>query len=82
MKGAIDRSASIGAVFAEGAGLIDGARMTNNTIALHAQDGSTIVELPAPPVSLGNRQVVVTGTTSFEGNQSRTSADVVTVPPP
>ncbi|MDP3236310.1 MAG: right-handed parallel beta-helix repeat-containing protein [Myxococcales bacterium] len=82
VKGAIDRSESIGAVFAEGAGLIDGTRMTNNTIALHAQDGTTIVELPAPPVSLGNRQVVVTGSTSFEGNQSRTGSDVVTVPPP
>ena len=82
VKGAIDRSASIGAVFAEGAGLIDGTRMTNNTVALHAQDGTTIVELPAPPISLGSRQVVITGGTSFDGNQSRTSADLVTVPPP
>lgn len=82
VRGAIDRSASIGAVFAEGAGLIDGARLTNNTIALHAQDGATIVELAAPPVTLGSRQVVITPATSFEGNQSKTSADIVTVPPP
>ncbi len=82
VRGAIDRSASIGAVFAEGAGLLDGVRITNNTTALHAQDGTTIVELPVPPVSPGNRQLVVTGSTSFEGNQSKTSADVVTVPPP
>lgn len=82
VRGVVDSSAGIGAVFAEGAGVIDGARLSRNPIALHAQDGSELVEQATVPTPLGPRQVIVTPTTRFEANQSKTSAETVTVPPP
>ncbi len=81
-RGALERSAGIAAVFAEGAGSIDGARVAKNAIGLHAQDGSTVEELPSAPATLGPRQVVVTTTTTFEDNQAKLSAVTVPLPPP
>ncbi len=81
-RGAVESSAGIGAVFANGSGLLNGVRLAGNTIALHAQDGSTIVEAVTAPATVGPRQVVVTSSTLFEKNLSKTSADLVTVPAP
>lgn len=81
-RGAVEGSAGIAAVFAEGAGVIDGARVAKNAIGLHAQDGSTVEEVSAPPEALGARQVIVTTATAFEENQAKLSAGTVPVPPP
>jgi hypothetical protein len=78
--GAVDGSAGLGAAFAEGAGVIDGARLSRNAIGIHTQDGSTLEERPAPAM-LGRRQVVVTPATTFVGNDARTGAEQVPVPP-
>jgi hypothetical protein len=79
--GAVDGSAGLGAAFAEGAGVIDGARLARNGIGIHTQDGSTLEELPTAPAMLGRRQVVVTPATTFVGNDARTGAEQVPVPP-
>lgn len=80
--GALEGSAGIAAVFGEGAGVIDGARIAKNAVGLHAQDGSMVEELEAPPATLGARQVIVTTSTAFEENQAKLSAGTVPVPPP
>ncbi|MFZ5443185.1 MAG: right-handed parallel beta-helix repeat-containing protein [Myxococcota bacterium] len=80
--GAVEASAGIAAVFAEGAGVLEATRVAKNTIGLHAQDGSTVEELASVPASLGARQVVVTSSTVFEDNQAKLSAVTVPVPPP
>ncbi|MER2559227.1 MAG: right-handed parallel beta-helix repeat-containing protein [Myxococcaceae bacterium] len=82
VRGAIEASAGIAAVFGGGSGVIDGVRLAGNTIALHAQDGSSIIETTTVPAVLGTQQVIVTPTTTFVKNQSKTSADAVTVPAP
>jgi hypothetical protein len=41
-----------------------------------------IIETATVPAMLGTQQVVITPTTTFENNQSKTSADAVTVPAP
>ncbi len=82
VRGAVETSAGIAAVFGGGSGVIDAVRLAGNTIALHAQDGSSIIETATVPAMLGTQQVVVTPTTTFENNQSKTSADAVTVPAP
>lgn len=82
VRGAVEASAGIAAVFGGGSGVIDGVRLAGNAIALHAQDGSSIIETATVPAMLGTLQVVVTPTTMFENNQSKTSADSVTVPAP
>lgn len=79
--GAIQSSAGIAAVFAEGAGLLDGVRIWKNSVGLHAQDNS-VVEETAAPAMLRSRQVVVTPATVFLDNQSKLSATTVPVPPP
>ena len=79
-RGAIDGSAGLGAAFAEAAGVVDGARLSRNAVGLHTQDGSTLEEKPAPAM-LGRRQVVVTPATTFVGNDARTGAEQVPVPP-
>lgn len=79
--GAIEGNAGLGAVFAEGAGLLDGVRVAANPVGLHAQDGSTVEELAQAPAVLGARQVVITTSTAFEGNQAKVSAGTVPVPP-
>jgi hypothetical protein len=81
-RGAVEGSPGIAAVFAEGAGVLDGARVAKNAVGLHAQDGSTVEELAAPPPTLGARQVIVTTGTAFEENQAKLSAGTVPVPPP
>lgn len=78
--GALVGNAGIGAVFAEGAGLLDGARVAKNPVGLHAQDGSTVEELGRAPQTLGARQVVVTSATTFKDNQAKVSAGTVPVP--
>lgn len=80
-RGAISRSAGIASVFAEGAGLLDGPRLANNPVAIHAQDGSTLREVTAP-AQPGPRDVVVTSATVFEANQTKTSSETLSVPPP
>ncbi|MDP3156535.1 MAG: hypothetical protein Q8N23_27940 [Archangium sp.] len=80
--GAIEGSAGIAAVYAEGAGVLEGARVAKNTIGLHAQDGSTVEELAAAPATLGARQVIVTTSTVFEANAAKLSAVTVPVPSP
>lgn len=82
VRGAVETSAGIAAVFGGGSGVIDGVRLAGNAIALHAQDGSSIIETATVPAMLGTQQVIVTPTTTFENNQSKTSADEVTVPAP
>jgi hypothetical protein len=79
--GAVESSGSLGAAFAEGAGLLDGVRLWRNPVALHTQDGSTIEELAAAPATIGRRQVVVTPATRFVGNESRLGSAQVPVPP-
>ncbi|MDP1824156.1 MAG: right-handed parallel beta-helix repeat-containing protein [Archangium sp.] len=79
--GAIEGNAGIGAVFAEAAGVLDGARIAKNPVGLHAQDGSTVEELASAPQPLGARQVVVTQATAFKDNQAKVSAGTVPVPP-
>ena len=81
-RGALERSAGIAAVFAEGAGVLEAVRVAKNAIGLHAQDGSTVEELAAVPATLGARQVVVTTSTAFEDNQAKLSAVTVPVPAP
>lgn len=81
-RGALEGSSGIAAVFAEGAGVLDGVRVAKNAIGLHAQDGSTIEELASAPATLGARQVVVTSSTRFEENVAKLSATTVPVPPP
>ncbi len=49
---------------------------------INSQDGSTIVEAVTAPATVGPRQVVVTSSTLFEKNLSKTSAASVTVPAP
>ncbi|MBL8921120.1 MAG: right-handed parallel beta-helix repeat-containing protein [Myxococcaceae bacterium] len=81
-RGAVSRSAGIAAVFAEGAGVLDGARLANNPVAIHAQDGSTLLEVQSAPAQPGPRDVVVTSATVFEANQAKTSSETLSVPPP
>ncbi len=81
-RGVIEQSTGIAAVYAEGAGVLDGARVVRNAIGLHAQDGSTVEELATAPGSLGARQVAVTSSTRFEDNQAKLSAVTVPVPAP
>jgi hypothetical protein len=81
-RGALTRSAGIAAVFAEGAGVLDGVRLANNPVAIHAQDGSTIKDAPNAPAMPAAREVVVTSATTFEGNQTKTSTESLSVPPP
>lgn len=80
--GAIEGSAGIAAVYAEGAGVLEAVRVAKNTIGLHAQDGSMVEELASVPTTLGARQVVVTTSTVFEGNAAKLSAVTVPVPAP
>lgn len=77
----MERSAGIAAVFAQGAGLLDGTRVAQNAIGLHAQDGTSVEELEVAPATLGPRQVVVTTATVFEDNQAKVSAGTIPVPP-
>lgn len=79
--GAVESNGSLGAAFAEGAGLLDGVRLWRNPVALHTQDGSTVEELAAAPATIGRRQVVVTPATRFVGNESRLGSAQVPVPP-
>jgi hypothetical protein len=79
--GALLSNAGVGAVFAEGAGLLDSVRVGKQVVGVHVQDGSTLEELAAAPASVGARQVVVTPQTVFVDNQSRLGAGVVPVPP-
>lgn len=80
IRGAIEGNAGMGAVFAEGAGLLDQARVARHPVGLHAQDGSTVEEVDRPPQSLGARQVAITRATTFEENRTKVSADTVPVP--
>ena len=81
VRGAIEGNAGMGAVFAEGAGLLDGARVARNPVGLHAQDGSIVEEVDRTPQTLGARQVAITRATTFEDNRAKASADTVPVPP-
>ena len=80
--GALQSNAGIGAVFAEGAGLLDAVRISRQVVGLHAQDGSTVEELATAPATLGPRQVVVTRSTGFFDNESKLGGSVVPVPTP
>ncbi len=80
--GGLSQCAGIAAVFAEGAGSMDGVRVFDNEIGLHAQDDSVLEELPTVPATLGPRQVVVSSSTVFEGNRAKLSGSTVPVPPP
>src|SRR5207253_9309365 len=42
-RGAIDGSAGIAAVFAEGAGLLDAVRISGNAVGIHTQDGAMLL---------------------------------------
>src|SRR6267154_1849093 len=66
-RGAIESSANIGAVFAEGAGLLDGVRIVNNAVGIHVQDGSMLLEVDSGGATHGTRDVVVTKATVFDG---------------
>jgi hypothetical protein len=80
-RGALDGSASIGAVFAEGAGALDGVRVSRAPVGVHAQDGSFVEELDALPPMLGPREVVVTHATTFVDTRAKQSEGTVSVPP-
>lgn len=80
--GGVSRCEGIAAVFAEGAGSMEAVRVFDNEVGLHAQDGSTVEELPTVPASLGSRQVVVSTSTVFEKNRAKLSGSTVTVPAP
>jgi hypothetical protein len=80
--GALEANQAIGAVFAEGAGVLDGVRVGKQVVGLHAQDGSQVEELAAAPAQLGARQVVVTPGTVFVGNATKFGGGSVPVPMP
>lgn len=80
--GGLSRCQGIAAVFAEGAGSLDAVRVFDNEVGLHAQDGSTVEELPSVPASLDARQVVVSTSTVFENNRAKLSSVTVPVPAP
>ncbi len=79
--GALQSNAGIGAVFAEGAGVLDSVRIGKNVVGLHAQDGSAVEELATAPMTLTSRQVVVTSGTAFVGNQNKFGGGSVPIPP-
>lgn len=79
--GGVAGCAGIAAVFAEGAGVLDGVRVASNEVGLHAQDGSNVEERDDVPSPLGARQVVVTSRTAFEDNVAKLSSTTVPVPP-
>jgi len=81
-RGAIESSAGIAAVFAEGAGLLDAVRVVNNAVGIHTQDGAMLLEVDAPPAVRGTRDVAVTKSTVFEGNATKVGAGQVSVPMP
>lgn len=80
--GAIDSSAGIGAVFAEGAGLLDAVRVLNNAVGVHTQDGAMLLEVDAPPAMRGAREVAITRSTVFDGNATKLGTGQVAVPMP
>ena len=80
--GAVSGCAGIAAVFAEGAGVVDGVRVAGNEVGLHAQDDSVVEERSDVPATLGAREVVVTDRTVFDGNGAKLSSTTVPVPPP
>ncbi len=81
-RGAIEGSAGIAAVFAEGAGLLDAVHIARNAVGVHTQDGATLLEVESAPMTRGSRDVAVTKATVFEGNTTNVGTGQVPVPMP
>ncbi len=81
-RGAIESSAGIGAVFAEGAGLLDGVRIGRNAVGLHTQDGVSLLEVESAPAMRGPRDLAVTRSTVFDENATKLGSGTVPLPMP
>jgi hypothetical protein len=57
-------------------------RISQNAVGLHAQDGSMLLDVDAPPMTRGARDVAVTKTTVFDFNQTKLGTGQVAVPMP
>lgn len=71
-------SKSVGVAFASGSGLLDDSVLANNTVAMHAQGGSTLAETGEPRPLF----VLVSATTRLIENGARLGSGLVPVPTP
>lgn len=78
----IRRSAGIGLAFSRSAAIVTGSTVADNAVGIHAQDGSTLVQVDAPPASPSGTDVAVSADTTFEGNATRIGSGTVPLPDP
>jgi hypothetical protein len=69
-------------LFAGSTGAISASLIEDNAVALHAQDGSELVEADEAPAELVEHAVVVTRSTVFKDNETRIGQGVLPLPQP
>jgi hypothetical protein len=75
-------NANVALVAAGGSASVARSTFSKNTVALHAQDGSTIVQSDVPPDDLGTGELRVSSDTKFLANGARIGAGEIPVPTP
>ncbi|MBI3184380.1 MAG: hypothetical protein HYZ28_19780 [Myxococcales bacterium] len=76
----ISGSPGIGLAVSGSAATVQASTLESNAVALHAQDGSVLSEVPALPEQVGPLEVLVTADTKFADNQARVGTGVVPLP--
>jgi hypothetical protein len=73
-------SAGIGLMVGGAAATVSGGAFEANAVALHAQDGSTLLEVSVVAEPVGDVDVLVTGATGFVGNGVRLGNGTLPLP--
>jgi hypothetical protein len=78
----IRRSAAVGVALANTPAVIANTVIADNAVGIHVQDGSTLVQVDAPPDAPSGLDVDVTTDTRFEGNATRVGSGTIPLPEP
>jgi hypothetical protein len=73
-------NASVGLMAAGVAGSVERSVFEGNETAVHAQAGTTVQQVDAPPATLGPLQLVITNDTLFYGNTSVSGSGTLALP--
>ena len=76
------RHSAIGLAFDGASAGVEGGVVSDNSIAVNAQGGSTLEVLDLLPATLGTSQVVFSQATRFERNETQVGSGTVPLPSP
>jgi hypothetical protein len=78
----IRNSAGVGLAFANVGAVIASSVIADNTVGIHAQEGSRLIETDTAPDAPSGHDVTVTNDTRFENNATRIGSGEIALPAP